>query len=288
MITQMSSGVASRQRREPNSKAVLPVVQESTLNHSNGANSATASEYETQIAKLQEQLAEAEERAMVSEAKLAKAEKKNRELLACAERLEASFKNEKKWSQLRELCRQGVVFRLQQHIENTKMKSVIFSKDAQRSTKALFGDKPASWAIDASEIDVATLVSGLEVLEQGPAFREFFSFGCFNVSTGEALRPLRGPAFFEALVASTIVEKLFDNPFSACPPPTRDALTAVREEIAETDLPAVCKWTADTVAQLSMSDKIGVEDYRRGAVDTLNRYMRVVINKNDYLLPEGI
>ncbi|KAF3112696.1 hypothetical protein TWF102_004095 [Orbilia oligospora] len=273
----------SVKRRKPNPKAALPNAEAGDLEP------AAASEHEAQTAGLEERLARAEEGQAMSEAMMARTEKKIRQLEARIERLDASLKKEKKRGQLAELRRQDAVFRLEQHIEKAKMKSVIFGEDAERSSEVLFGGKVAGWAVDAfTDIDVSTLVSELEALGEDPGFQSFFSFGCFNVSITEALRSLQGPAFFEALVSSTLVEKFFDNPFFACPPLMRDALTAVRDKIAKTDLPAACKWTADTVAQIATSDKIGVENYRRGVAETLNRYMRVVISKNDYLTPGDI
>ncbi|KAF3318983.1 hypothetical protein TWF173_005393 [Orbilia oligospora] len=272
----------SVKRRKSNPKAALP-------NDEGEIEPAAAPEHEAQTAGLEERLARAEEGAAMSEAMLARAEKKIRQLEARIQRLDASLKNEKKRGQLAELCRQDAVFRLEQNIEKAKVKSVIFGEDAERSSEVLFGGNIAGWAVDAfTDIDVFTLVSELEALGEDPGFQSFFSLGCFNASITEALRSLQGPAFFEALVSSTLVEKFFDNPFFACPPLMRDALTAVRDKIAETDLPAACKWTADTVAQIATSDKIGVENYRRGVAETLSRYMRVVIDKNDYLTPGDV
>ncbi|KAK6518319.1 hypothetical protein TWF506_005479 [Arthrobotrys conoides] len=269
-------------RRKPNQKAALPNVEDNP-------EPATASEHEAQTATLKEQLARAEERAVMAESMLAKAEMKIKKLEKQSQKLAADLKTEKERSRRAELRQKDAEFRLEQHIDKAKMISAIFGEDVERSMEALFGGKVTGWAIDAfTDIDVPTLVSELLVLEQDPDFRSFFSFGCFNVSTREALESLQGPAFFEALVTSTIVEKFFDNPFFACPPLMRDALTAVRDKIAETDQPAACKWTANTVAQIATSDKIGVENYRRGVAETLNRFMRVVISQNDYLTPGDI
>ncbi|KAK6347916.1 hypothetical protein TWF718_005736 [Orbilia javanica] len=281
---------AASKRHKETHEAPLPGVERDTRDGVRGVTPVATPEREgSQIPNLQKELTNAQERVRVAEAKLAKAEKKIRQLQGRTERLDESLKNEKVRSHVSELRRQDAVFRLEQHIENAKMPSVIFGEDVEASMKDLFGGKLASWAVDSfEEIDIATIVSELEVLDEDPAFRGLFSFDCFNVSISEALKSLGGPAFFEALVASTLAERFFDNPFFACPPLMRDALTDVRDQIAKTDLPAACKWTADTVAQIATSDKIGVERYLEGFAETLNRYLRTVINKNDYLPADNI
>ncbi|KAK6532393.1 hypothetical protein TWF281_006582 [Arthrobotrys megalospora] len=173
--------------------------------------------------------------------------------------------------------------------EATRRGPVLLDTDVRENIELLFGQRLRTWTRSAiSGLGKDTIMSMLGILEQNPAVRHFFSFDSFNSSARFVLESVTGPAFFEILISSTLISKLFDNPFFLCPPEMGDGLRAFREMMEQSDLPAACEWTAKTVALLESSGQVNIESFQQSFAETLNGYMRMFMDENKRLNPQRI
>ncbi|KAF3910363.1 hypothetical protein ABW20_dc0100509 [Dactylellina cionopaga] len=179
--------------------------------------------------------------------------------------------------------------------EATRKSTVLLDEDAQKEIESIFGQRIRTWArLSFRGLKKEIIIPIIELINESGRFNNVLYFSCFIAPIPLVLDKIGPVAFFEALVASTLTNKFFRDPFFLCNPGFRDNLMTLRDSANTIDQEAVCHWTSRTVGllehlaglreQMSLSmDQLLAREFPSDFGETLAGYMECFMQQNKKL-----
>ncbi|KAF3916398.1 hypothetical protein ABW21_db0207100 [Orbilia brochopaga] len=182
--------------------------------------------------------------------------------------------------------------------EATRKAPVLLDEDVNESIEAIFGQKLRAWSRLCSKgLDKDRVLRCLQAIAEKDNCDTVLCTAAFLAPVPSVLTVLGPATFFEALISSVLVERIFKNPFFLADSLLSHFLTAFREAAEKVNTETSYLWKAKTVeiieslGQLRTEQiaSLGIKDHSNFGqclTNILNEYMRIFMNENPKLTEE--